>query len=107
MNGGRQVPLRPRPAVFSAICNRCVLPCSAYRRTSRAGGSCDDHTSTEAASTEAAPIEAGIPQPTAKKKPYRKPELVKLGNLADITRSTGYFGQNDGGRFPRGFKTGH
>lgn len=66
----------------------------------------DDHTSTEAASTEAAPIEAGIPQPTAKK-PYRKPELVKLGNLADITRSTGYFGQNDGGRFPRGFKTGH
>lgn len=52
------------------------------------------------------PTESDTPQPTAKK-PYRKPVLVKLGSLADITRATGYFGLNDGGRFPRGFKTGN
>jgi hypothetical protein len=58
----------------------------------------DDHTSTESTSTE-------DPQPAAKK-PYRKPELVKLGSLRDVTKATGYFGQADGGRFPRGFRTG-
>lgn len=62
----------------------------------------DDH----ANSNDATPDPTSSPEPTAKK-PYRKPELVKLGNLRDITRSTGYFGQNDGGRFPRGFKTGN
>ena len=56
----------------------------------------DDHASSE----------SDTPQPTVKK-PYRKPVLVKLGNLADITRATGYLGKNDGGRFPRGFKTGN
>lgn len=57
----------------------------------------DDHASTD----------ADAPQQTAKKKPYRKPELVRLGNLREMTRATGYFGQADGGRFPRGFRTGN
>jgi hypothetical protein len=66
----------------------------------------DDHTSTEAASIEGASTAADVPQPTLKKKPYRKPELVTLGSLRDVTKATGYFGQADGGRFPKGFRTG-
>ena len=40
------------------------------------------------------------------KKPYRRPQLMRLGTLADMTRKVGYNGQGDGGRFPQRFRTG-
>jgi hypothetical protein len=39
------------------------------------------------------------------KKPYLRPQLVRLGTLADMTRKVGYRGSADGGRFPFGFRT--
>lgn len=39
------------------------------------------------------------------KKPYLRPQLVRLGTLADMTRKVGYRGSPDGGRFPFGFRT--
>jgi hypothetical protein len=39
------------------------------------------------------------------KKPYLRPQLVRLGTLADMTRTVGYRGSADGGRFPFGFRT--
>ena len=39
------------------------------------------------------------------KKPYLRPQLVRLGALADMTRKVGYRGSADGGRFPFGFRT--
>ncbi len=40
------------------------------------------------------------------KKSYLRPHLVRLGSLADMTRTVGYNGQADGGRFPQRFRTG-
>lgn len=40
------------------------------------------------------------------RKPYLRPELVRLGTLADMTRTVGYRGSADGGRFPQRFRTG-
>lgn len=40
------------------------------------------------------------------RKPYLRPELLRLGTLADITRTVGYRGAADGGRFPQRFRTG-
>lgn len=40
------------------------------------------------------------------KKPYLRPQLVRLGTLADMTRTVGYRGSADGGRFPQRFRTG-
>jgi len=40
------------------------------------------------------------------KKPYLQPQLVRLGSLADMTRTVGYRGAADGGRFPQRFRTG-
>jgi hypothetical protein len=39
------------------------------------------------------------------RKPYLRPQLVRLGTLADMTRKVGYRGSADGGRFPFGFRT--
>ncbi|MFN4017733.1 MAG: hypothetical protein ACK4JB_20500 [Reyranella sp.] len=39
------------------------------------------------------------------KRPYLRPQLVRLGALADLTRKVGYRGSADGGRFPFGFRT--
>ena len=39
------------------------------------------------------------------KKPYLRPQLVRLGTLADMTRKVGYRGSAAGGRFPFGFRT--
>lgn len=40
------------------------------------------------------------------KKPYLRPQFVRLGTLADMTRTVGYRGSADGGRFPQRFRTG-
>lgn len=40
------------------------------------------------------------------KRPYLPPQLVRLGTLADMTRTVGYRGSADGGRFPQRFRTG-
>lgn len=40
------------------------------------------------------------------RKPYLQPQLVRLGTLADMTRTVGYRGSADGGRFPQRFRTG-
>lgn len=40
------------------------------------------------------------------KKPYLRPQLMRLGTLADMTRTVGYRGSADGGRFPQRFRTG-
>lgn len=40
------------------------------------------------------------------KKPYLRPQLVRLGSLAEMTRTVGYRGAADGGRFPQRFRTG-
>lgn len=40
------------------------------------------------------------------KKPYLPPQFVRLGTLADMTRTVGYRGSADGGRFPQRFRTG-
>ena len=40
------------------------------------------------------------------RKPYLRPELVRLGTLADMTRTVGYRGSADGGRLPQRFRTG-
>ncbi len=40
------------------------------------------------------------------RKPYLRPQLVRLGTLADMTRTVGYRGSADGGRFPQRFRTG-
>lgn len=40
------------------------------------------------------------------RKPYLRPLLVRLGTLADMTRTVGYRGSADGGRFPQRFRTG-
>ena len=42
----------------------------------------------------------------AARKPYGPPQLVRLGTQADMTRTVGYRGQADGGRFPQRFRTG-
>ena len=39
------------------------------------------------------------------KKPYLRPQLIRLGTMADLTRKVGYRGSADGGRFPFGFRT--
>lgn len=44
---------------------------------------------------------------SSEKKPYQPPVLVRLGALKDLTRSVGYRGNLDGGRFPRGFRTAY
>ena len=45
---------------------------------------------------EAVIVEAGIGEA---RKPYLRPELVRLGTWADLTRSIGINGAADGGRF--------
>jgi len=40
------------------------------------------------------------------KKPYLRPQLLRLGTMADMTRTVGYRGSADGGRFPQRFRTG-
>lgn len=40
------------------------------------------------------------------RKRYLQPQLVRLGTLADMTRTVGYRGSADGGRFPQRFRTG-
>jgi hypothetical protein len=40
------------------------------------------------------------------RKAYFAPQLVRLGTLADMTRTVGYRGSADGGVFPRRFRTG-
>lgn len=40
------------------------------------------------------------------RKPYGAPQFVRLGTLADLTRTVGYRGSADGGRFPQRFRTG-
>lgn len=39
------------------------------------------------------------------KKSYLRPQLVRLGTLADMTRKVGYRGSADGGRFPFRYRT--
>lgn len=65
-----------------------------------------DQASIAPASSGRASTGNDAPQPIAKK-PYRKPELVRLGSLRDVTLATGYLGKSDGGRFPRGFRTSY
>lgn len=43
---------------------------------------------------------------SGEKKPYLRPQLLRLGTLADMTRTVGYRGSADGGRFPQRFRTG-
>lgn len=52
-----------------------------------------------------ASTESETPQPPPKK-PYKKPELVRLGGLRDVTKSTGLLGQVDGGRLLLRTRTG-
>lgn len=52
---------------------------------------------------ELAITEAGIGET---RKPYLRPELLRLGSLAELTRTVGYRGAADGGRFPQRFRTG-
>ena len=40
------------------------------------------------------------------RKLYLRPQLLRLGTLADMTRTVGYRGSADGGRFPQRFRTG-
>jgi hypothetical protein len=40
------------------------------------------------------------------RKPYLQPQLLRLGTLADMTRTVGYRGSADSGRFPQRFRTG-
>lgn len=40
------------------------------------------------------------------KKPYLRPQLMRLGSLAEMTGTVGYRGSADGGRFPQRFRTG-
>lgn len=37
---------------------------------------------------------------TRKRKPYRAPDLVRWGTLAEMTQAVGASGRNDGGRKP-------
>jgi hypothetical protein len=41
------------------------------------------------------------------KRSYEPPVLIRLGNLRDITKKTGYRGANDRGIFPFAYKTSY